>query len=108
MENLETLVADIEWLVEFEKENPDFLYTPLHEYIVVWLTLNDNEKVAALPMLRSMLVDGQDCDHMDTPWEKEWLEDGKVCHCIACAAARKCISDIKLMEGNGKCSSHLI
>ncbi len=30
--------------------------------------------------------------------EKDWLADGKVCHCIACVAARKCVSDIKLME----------
>jgi len=48
------------------------------------------------------LIDGQDCDFTGTQWEKEWLADGKVCHCIACVAARKCISDIKLMEGSGK------
>jgi len=98
MENLKTLITDIEWLAEFEKKNPDFLYTPLYEYIVMWLVLNDDEKAAALPVLHTMLLEGQDCDHMGTPWEKEWLENGKTCLCPACTTARKCIS---IIEGMG-------
>jgi len=97
MEKLKTLITDIEWLVEFENKNPDFLYTPLYEYIVMWLALDSDEKTANLSMLHTVLVEGQDCDHMGTPWEKEWLENNKTCLCPACNTARKCISIIKSM-----------
>ena len=53
---------------------------------------------AAIPALLAELIDGQDCDFTNTQWEKEWLADGKVCHCIACVAARKCISDITAVD----------
>ena len=29
MDKIETLITDIEWLVDFENKNPNFLYTPL-------------------------------------------------------------------------------
>jgi len=40
------------------------------------------------------LVDRQDYDFTGTQWEKEWLANGNVRHCVACVAARKCISDM--------------
>ena len=97
---MEELTADVQKLVEVETAHPNLLSNPLLEYIKIWLPLNETAKAVAIPSLLSVLIDGQDCDFTGTQWEKEWLADGKVCHCIACAAARKCISDIKLMEEN--------
>ncbi|MCL2079909.1 MAG: hypothetical protein FWH17_08745 [Oscillospiraceae bacterium] len=91
------LIDGIEWLAEFGNNNPDFLYTPLFEYIAGWLVLNNDEKAAALPVLRKVLIDAQDCDHTGTPWEKDWIKNGKVCRCPACNTARKCISYIENM-----------
>jgi predicted transcriptional regulator YdeE len=92
------LIADIRELVDIEAAYPDLLSTPLLEYINMWLALDGAAKTEAVPMLLSALTDGQDCDFTGTQWEKEWLADGKVCHCTACVAARKCISDIKLID----------
>ena len=101
---MEALTADIRKLVNIEAAHPYLLSEPLLEYIKIWLPLNEAAKMIDIPPLLSVLIDGQDCDFTGTQWEKEWLADGKVCHCIACVAARKCISDIKLMGGatNGK------
>jgi len=74
------------------------LSRPLLSYIKEWLALEGDAKAAAILFLHTRLVDGQDCDFTGTQWEKEWLADGKVCHCVACVAARKCISDIKLVR----------
>ena len=98
METLTILNVNIASLVEIEKKHPDFLYTPLFEYITKWLAMKDDEKIIALPTLYTVLGEGQDCDHMGTSWEKEWLENGKVCRCPACNTARKCISIIKNMD----------
>jgi hypothetical protein len=99
---IDELIADVQKLMDIEAGHPNLVSTPLLEYIKDWLTHDDTAKTAAIPSLLSALIDGQDCDFSGTQWEKEWLADGRVCHCIACVAARKCISDIKLMEGNGK------
>ena len=105
---IDALASDMKKLIDIETAHPNLVSTPLLAYIKNWLLLDEATKMATVPALLSELIDGQDCDFTGTQWEKEWLADGKVCHCIACAAARKCISDIKLMVGNGKCSSHLI
>lgn len=63
--------------------------------------LDKAEKNASIPALHAELVEGQDCDFTGTQWEEEWLADGKVCHCLACVAARQCISDIRLMHNKG-------
>jgi hypothetical protein len=95
---MDELIAGIRKLVDIEAAHPNLLSTPLLEYINMWLALDDAAKTEAVPTLLSALTDGQDCDFTGTQWEKEWLADGKVCHCIACVAARKCISDIRLIE----------
>ena len=46
-----------------------------------WLALDDALKSNALLALYGSLVDGQDCDFTGTKWEREWLADGKICHC---------------------------
>ena len=99
---MEALVADVKELIDIEAAHPNLVSKPLLAKINDWLLLDEAAKMAAVPALLSELIDGQDCDFTGTQWEKEWLADGKVCHCIACVAARKCISDIKLMEGSGK------
>jgi hypothetical protein len=70
----------------------------LISYIKEWLAFESCEKAAAIPVLHTRLVDGQDCDFTGTQWEKEWLANGRVCHCIACVAARKCISEVKHLK----------
>jgi len=95
---LDKLTADVQALIDIENKHPDLLSTPLLNKIKEWLSFeSDSAKTAALLALLTELVDGQDCDFTGTRWEKEWLADGKVCHCIACVAARKCIADIKSM-----------
>jgi hypothetical protein len=98
MVTMDGLIAGIRKLVDIEAAYPDLLSTPLLKYIKMWLALDETAKTTSVPTLLSALIDGQDCDFTGTQWEKEWLADGKVCHCKACTAARKCISDIKLME----------
>ena len=95
MENLNILINKIESLLELEEKHPNLIDTPLLEYITKWITLSDNEKVDTLSILHMTLVDGQDCDQTGTQWEKEWLENGKVCLCPACNTARECISIIE-------------
>jgi hypothetical protein len=96
---MDKLTADIQTLIEIEMNHPGLLSAPLLNKIKEWISLeNDEAKKAAMPTLFIELVDGQDCDFTGTRWEKEWLADGKVCHCIACVAARKCISDIRIMS----------
>lgn len=102
---MDELVADVRKLINIESKHPNLVSTPLLEYIKTWLAFDETEKVLAIPTLLSRLIDGQNCDFMGTQWEKEWLADGKVCHCIACTAVRRCISDIKLTEAYGKCFS---
>ncbi len=98
---IDELTIDIQKLVDIEAAHPDLLSTPLLKRITEWLALDNDDAKAALPPLLSELIDGQDCWYMGTPWEKEVLADAKVCHCIACVAARKCVSDIKLMGVGG-------
>jgi len=93
---IDDLIADILKLVEIETNHPNLVSDPLLDYIKIWLLFDKHEKTANIATLLSALIDGQDCDFTGTQWEKEWLADGKVCHCIACIAARKCISDINL------------
>ena len=100
MESLKKLMDEIKFLVEFEKKHPDFLYTPLLEYITKWLAYPENEKLSSMPILHKILVDSQDCDHRGTPWEKEWLENGKVCKCPACNTARESIFIIENINVN--------
>ena len=95
---MEKLTADVQKLIDIENEHTGLLSRPLLSYIKEWLALEGDAKVVAIPVLHTRLVDGQDCDFTGTQWEKEWLVDGKVCHCVACVAARKCISDIKLIR----------
>jgi len=95
---MEELTADVQKLVEIEAAHPNLLSNSLLEYIKIWLPLDEAVKTAVIQPLLSVLIDGQDCDFTGTQWEKEWLADGKVRHCIACVAARKCISDIRLMD----------
>ncbi len=92
---MDMLIADVRKLLAIEAAHPNLLSTALLEHINKWLLLDEAEKTAAILSLHSELVDGQDCDLTGTPWEEEWLADGRVCHCIACVAARKCVSDIK-------------
>lgn len=94
---IDKLIIDVQKLVDIEDMHPNLLSTALLEYIKKWLDFDGLEKIAFIPALHAKLVDGQDCDYTGTQWEKDWLADGKVCHCEACVAARKCISDIKLM-----------
>lgn len=91
---LDKLIEDIQKLIKIETNHPNLLSTSLLEYIKNWLKLDDTDKITAIPILHTELIDGQDCDFTGTVWETEWLADNKVCHCIACIAARKCISDI--------------
>lgn len=95
---MDKLIADVQKLIGIENEHTGLLSRPLLSYIKEWCALEGKAKVATILILHTKLVDGQDCDFTGTQWEKEWLADGKVCQCIACVAARKCISDIKLME----------
>ncbi len=95
---LDRLAADVQKLADIEAEHPDLLSTPLLNKINEWLALDcGGAKAAAIPALLAELIDGQDCDFTGTRWEQEWLADGKVCHCVACVAARKCIADIRRM-----------
>jgi len=89
------LIADVQRLINIENEHMGLLSRPLLSYIEEWFSLDADAKAEAIPVLHARLVDGQDCDFTGTQWEREWLADGKVCHCVACVAARKCISDIK-------------
>ena len=91
---MDKLIADVQQLADIENEHTGLLSRPLLSYIKEWLALESSEMTAAIPTLHKMLVDGQDCDFTGTQWEKEWLANGKVCHCIACVTARKCILDI--------------
>jgi hypothetical protein len=95
---MDKLTADVQKLIDIENEHTGLLSRPLLSYTKEWLALEGDAKVVAIPVLHTRLVDGQDCDFTGTQWEKEWLADGKVCHCVACVAARKCISDIKLVR----------
>jgi hypothetical protein len=95
------LTADVQKLADIETAHPDLVSTPLLKYINIWLALDDIAKTASVSALLSALIDGQDCDFTGTQWEKEWLANGKVCHCIACTAARKCISDIEMKNNGG-------
>jgi predicted transcriptional regulator YdeE len=97
---MDQLISDVLKLVDIEAAHPNLLSTPLLKYIKEWLILSKEEKTASIPALHSKLVDGQDCDFTGTQWEQIWLADGRVCHCLACVAARRCISDIKLMAAN--------
>ena len=74
MEPLKKLMDKIDYLIEFEKKHPDFLYTPLFEYITIWLAYPEKEKMSSMPILHDILVDSQDCDHMGTPWKKNGLK----------------------------------
>ncbi len=95
---LSKLIFDVQKLADIDIEHPGLLSKSLLRYIKKWLSLENNDaKTAKIPNLCTKLLDGQDCDFTGTKWEKEWLLDGKVCHCKACIAARKCISDIKCM-----------
>ena len=96
---MEELIADIQTLADIEAEHPNLLNDALFDYIKSWLPLDEAQKKVGIPALLTALIDGQDCDFTGTQWEKEWLSDGKICHCIACVSARKCISDIKIMMG---------
>lgn len=95
---MDKLITDVQKLVDIEGMHPNLLSTTLLEFIKKWLDFDELEKIAFIPTLHAKLVDGQDCDYTGTQWEKDWLADGKVCHCIACVTARKCVSDIKLMK----------
>lgn len=95
---MDNLIDDVQKLYDIENEHPGLLSKPLLSYIKDWLPIEDKSaKTTTLPILLAKLVDGQDCDFTGTQWEKEWLVDGKVCYCIACNAARKCIAEIKQM-----------
>jgi predicted transcriptional regulator YdeE len=95
---MDVLNADIQKLIDIETAHPNLLSDPLLRYTKNWLALDDTLKSDALPTLYLALIDGQDCDFTGTQWEAEWLADGKICHCLACNAARRCISDIKLIK----------
>lgn len=94
---IDNLIADVQKLFNIEEEHPDLLSTPLLKYIEKWLVFDKFKKIESIPALYYELIDGQDCDYTGTQWEKFWLDDGRACHCEACVAARKCISDVKLM-----------
>lgn len=92
------LISDVKVLADIEAKHPGLLSDPLLDYINNWLSYVENNNITdTLPELLSVLIDGQDCDFTGTQWERDWLMDGKVCHCLACDAARQCISDIKLI-----------
>lgn len=94
---MDKLICDVQQLLKIEALYPSLLSPLLLKYIEEWLVFDEYNKIASVMTLHSELVDGQDCDYTGTQWEKIWLDDGRVCHCDACVAARKCISDIKLM-----------
>jgi len=99
---MDRLITDVQALVDIEAKHPNLLSTPLLSHIKGWLALESiSAKATAISSLYLELIDGQDADMTGTQWEEEWLSDGMVCHCIACIAARKCISDIKLMRVDG-------
>lgn len=96
---MEKLIIDVQKLADIENEYPGLLSRQLLAYIKEWLALEDDStKEATIAVLHTKLVDGQDCDFTGTQWEKEWLADGRVCHCIACITTRRCVSDIKRIE----------
>ena len=100
---IDTLIADVQKLVDIETVHPGLINDPLLIRAIEWLGLDgDHAKIAEVPALYAELIDGQDSCLQGTRWEREWLADGKVCHCFACVAARKCISDIILMKESGR------
>ncbi len=64
-----------------------------------WLEkMNDAEgSKAAGAKLLAACVDGLDVDLTGTEWEKEWLENGKVCTCEACALAKEVADSADLL-----------
>jgi len=92
---LDKLITHAQALIDIEAAHPDLLSTSLLKLINEWLALeSDSEKTAALPNLHLELLDAQNPDLTGTPWEAEWLADGKVCTCPACVATREFLSDI--------------
>ena len=64
-----------------------------------WLAAKDDaegSKVAGEALLAAC-KDGVDVDATGTQWEKEWLENGKVCTCEACNLAREVIENADLL-----------
>jgi lactoylglutathione lyase len=93
---MDDLVGGIKKLAELEIEHPGLVSRPLLQYLKEWLAIvtNRNMLASSLPHLRSALEDGLDVDFTGTQWETEWLADGKICKCKACALARDCIKII--------------
>lgn len=78
------LIADVKALIDIEAGHPGLLSSPLLTYIQKWLSNTESKDITdTFPELLAALVDGQDCDFTGTKWEREWLSDGKVCHCPA-------------------------
>ena len=92
---MQDLSADVQKMLDVNKEHPGIISEPLFSIAANWLESDDDAKKAAIPSLLEALVDGQDCDLTGTPWEEDWLRDGKVCLCPACRTARRCVSDIR-------------
>lgn len=94
---MDKLIANVQALLEVEKEHPNLIDSQLLGYLKEWLALEASAKAEAVPKLHKEIVDGLEVDLTGTEWEEEWLANGKVCLCDACIAARNCISDIELM-----------
>lgn len=71
-----------------------YVSKPLLAYILHWLNLSNEAKKEEIPSLKLALYDGLDVDFTGTQWEEEWLANNRVCLCVACELARKCIEKI--------------
>ena len=69
----------------------DYCYAPLADAAGAWLESFDNsdENGKATKAYIAALEDGLDVDLTGTEWEKEWMENGRVCKCEACERARE-------------------
>ena len=73
----------------------DYCEASLKEAGKAWLASYDDRAANDAPTKTFIreLEAGIDVDLTGTEWEKEWLENGKVCPCEACTLARKILAD---------------
>ncbi|MCD7774715.1 MAG: pyruvate:ferredoxin (flavodoxin) oxidoreductase, partial [Clostridiales bacterium] len=71
------------------------VYAPLKEAAQAWIdTYDDGEaNQTATKAYVAALEDGINVDLTGTPYEKEWLANGKVCTCEACTLAREILKE---------------
>ncbi|MDD2362935.1 MAG: hypothetical protein PHH84_08295 [Oscillospiraceae bacterium] len=99
-EHMDNLILHIQELASLATTESAYVSKPLLDYILHWLTLDNNDKKAEIHVLKTALMDGLDVNFIGTQWEAEWLANNKVCNCKACDVARKCIAEIEQIGDN--------